>query len=198
MVTLVTDVPASRRAAYVGLDNRAAGATAAYLIAQWLGRTPGDVLVVRGNGSYRGEDERSAGFRAELSAARGVFEVVDDEDRPAAVAARARAALIARPGIRAVYSMYAGAGGTAAVIDAFRAVGADYTVFVAHDLDEDNTPLLRDRTISAVLHHDLRHDLRCACLALLRAGGVLPGVPVATPSAIQVITPHNAPPVDFG
>ena len=140
MVTLVTDVPASRRAAYVGLDNRAAGATAAYLIAQWLGRTPGDVLVVRGNGSYRGEDERSAGFRAELSSARRVFEIVDDEDRPAAVAARAR----------------------------------------------------------AVLHHDLRHDLRRACLALLRAGGVLPGVPGATPSAIQVITPHNAPPVGFG
>ena len=31
MVTLVTDVPGSRRAAYVGIDNRAAGATAA----QW-------------------------------------------------------------------------------------------------------------------------------------------------------------------
>ena len=31
-VTLVTDVPASRRVAYVGIDNRAAGATAAYLI----------------------------------------------------------------------------------------------------------------------------------------------------------------------
>ena len=39
-VTLVTDVPASRRVAYVGIDNRAAGATAAYLITRTAGPTP--------------------------------------------------------------------------------------------------------------------------------------------------------------
>ncbi len=32
VVTLVTDLPSSARVAYVGIDNRAAGATAAYLI----------------------------------------------------------------------------------------------------------------------------------------------------------------------
>ena len=36
VVTLVTDIPLSQRVAYVGIDNRAAGATAAYLIDQWL------------------------------------------------------------------------------------------------------------------------------------------------------------------
>ena len=35
VVTFVTDLPFSRRVAYVGLDNRAAGATAAYLVTQW-------------------------------------------------------------------------------------------------------------------------------------------------------------------
>ena len=35
VVTFVTDLPASRRAAYVGVDNRAAGATAAYLVTSW-------------------------------------------------------------------------------------------------------------------------------------------------------------------
>ena len=44
VVTLVTDVPHSRRAAYVGIDNRAAGATAAYLVTRWAGGT-GTVLV---------------------------------------------------------------------------------------------------------------------------------------------------------
>ena len=38
VVTLVTDIPLSQRVAYVGIDNRAAGATAAYLIDQWLTR----------------------------------------------------------------------------------------------------------------------------------------------------------------
>ena len=36
MVTLVTDVRDSGRIAYVGLDNAAAGSTAAYLVSQWL------------------------------------------------------------------------------------------------------------------------------------------------------------------
>ena len=45
VVTLVTDLPGSQRLAYIGMDNRAAGATAAYLMGQWLGDRPGDVLV---------------------------------------------------------------------------------------------------------------------------------------------------------
>jgi LacI family transcriptional regulator len=40
VVTLVTDLPGSGRLAYVGMDNRAAGATAAYLLGQWLGDQP--------------------------------------------------------------------------------------------------------------------------------------------------------------
>jgi LacI family transcriptional regulator len=35
VVTFVTDVPGSRRVAYAGVDNRGAGATAAYLVAGW-------------------------------------------------------------------------------------------------------------------------------------------------------------------
>uniref|UniRef100_UPI00374D92E4 LacI family DNA-binding transcriptional regulator n=1 Tax=Rhodoferax sp. TaxID=50421 RepID=UPI00374D92E4 len=45
VVTLVTDLPTSARRAYVGMDNRAAGQTAAYLMAQWLGRRKTGVLV---------------------------------------------------------------------------------------------------------------------------------------------------------
>jgi LacI family transcriptional regulator len=96
--------------------------------------------------------------------------------------------------------MYAGAGGNAAVVDAFDAFAPErrsYDVFVAHDLDGENTGLLRSRRLSAVLHHDLRHDLRAACHVILQAQGALPGPLRSNPSAIQVITPHNAPPVEF-
>jgi LacI family transcriptional regulator len=201
VITLVTDLPTSLRAAYVGIDNRAAGATAAYLIDQWLGERPGDVLVVRGRGSFRGEDEREMGFRAEMRSTapqRRQVEVVDEEDRGDAVAASARAVLEANTSILAVYSLYAGAGGNAAVVDAFDAAGRRYAVFVAHDLDGENTALLRGRRLSAVLHHDLRQDVRRACHVVMQAQGALPGPVRSTPSAIQVITPHNAPPVLFG
>jgi LacI family transcriptional regulator len=200
VVTLVTDLPASSRLAYVGIDNRAAGATAAYLLQQWLADRAGDVLVVRGHGSFRGEDERESGFRAEMrrrAPGRRLLEVVDEEDRAGAVLESIRDLLAVNPSIRAVYSMYAGAGGNATVVDAFAKENRPYDVFVAHDLDGENTGLLRSGKLSAVLHHDLRHDLRTACHAILQAQGALPGPPRTNPSAIQVITPHNAPPVEF-
>jgi LacI family transcriptional regulator len=200
VVTLVTDLPTSARVAYVGIDNRAAGATAAYLVQQWLAGRAGDVLMVRGHGSFRGEDEREMGFRAEMRARDGgrrLLEVVDEEDRADAVHEGTRAVLAAHPAVRAVYSLYAGAGGNAAVADAFTREGRAYDVFVAHDLDRENTVLLRERRLSAVLHHDLRQDLRRACQVVMQAQGALPGPVRSNPSAIQVITPHNAPPVEF-
>ena len=45
VVTLVTDVANCRRAAYVGMDNRAAGETAAYLIGEWLGGARAKILA---------------------------------------------------------------------------------------------------------------------------------------------------------
>ncbi len=191
LVTLVTDLPASPRITYVGIDNRAAGATAAYLIQQWRG--DGDVLVVRGQGSFRGEDEREAGFRTEVT--RRVFEVVDAEDSPGTVRAGIREVLARHPSVRAIYSLYAGAGGNTAVVEAFD--GHPYDVFVAHDLDGENVALLREHKLSAVLHHDLRTDLRRAGHALMQAPGVLPGPIRTNPSAVQVITPYNTPPVEF-
>ncbi|WP_433361321.1 LacI family DNA-binding transcriptional regulator [Actinoplanes sp. CA-142083] len=195
LVTLVTDLPATRRITYVGLDNHAAGATAAYLIDRWLGAREGDVLVVRGRSEFRGEDERAAGFRAEMPSFRRLFSVVDAEDSPETVAAGIRDVLAVAPSIRGIYSMYAGAGGNRAVVSAFR--DHPYDVFVAHDLDAENVALLRSRKLSAVLHHDLRTDLRRACHAIMQAHGLLPGPIRTNPSAVQVITPHNAPPVEF-
>lgn len=197
VVTLVTDLPTSARAAYVGIDNRAAGATAAYLLSQWLGDRPGDILVVRGSSSFRGEDEREMGFRGTLRQSvprRAQVDVVDDEDRAGELALSVRAALEAHPSIRAVYSMYAGAGGNTAVLDAFGALGRPCEAFVAHDLDGENAPLLQQRRLTVVLEHDLRHDLRRACQVIMQAQHALPGPIMARPSSVQVITPYNIPP----
>ena len=196
VVTLVTDLPTTSRAAYVGIDNRAAGATAAYLLTQWLGERTGDILVVRGRGSFRGEDDREMGFRSTLREsrpARAQIDVIDDEDQAAALTGSVRAALATHPAIRAVYSMYAGAGGNTAVLDSFAALDRPCDAFIAHDLDGENEPLLQQRRLSAVLQHDLRHDLRRACQVIMQAQRALPGPIVARPSSVQVITPYNVP-----
>jgi LacI family transcriptional regulator len=191
-VTFVTDVPGSRRAAYVGMDNLAAGATAAYLITQWAGRS-GGVLVTVSHSSFRGEEERGIGFSrtlAELAPRRKVHEVKDTDGLDRTILLAVRDALALHPSINAVYSA---GGGNIATLNAFGEVGMRPRVYVAHDLDGDNRALLRTRKISAVLHHDLRADMRRACRLLLQARGVLPGKPASIPSQVQVVTPYNEP-----
>ncbi|RTL66974.1 MAG: LacI family DNA-binding transcriptional regulator [Pseudonocardiaceae bacterium] len=193
VVTFVTDVPASGRIAYAGIDNRAAGQTAAYLVGQWLGDRPGDVLLTVSRSSFRGEEERETGFRAALRerAPHREVVVVDGTDGlDVAMADRAGAALDAHPGIAAVYSA---GGGNRAIVDAFTARRRACTAFLAHDLDEDNTALLRAGAVSAVLHHDLGQDLRRACQVVMQAHRALPGGIHSWPSNVQVVTPFNTP-----
>ena len=194
VITLVTDLPASRRTAYVGIDNRAAGATAAYLVQQWLRDRPGSVLVTLSSESFRGEEEREMGFRAQLRASdrsRRLVEITEADGVDATMRQLVRRVLRRHPDITAVYSI---GGGNRATVDVFDELGRPLEVFVAHDLDEDNTQLLREGRISAVLHHDLHQDMRRACQLVMQARGALPGGIHSWPSAIQVVTPYNTPP----
>jgi LacI family transcriptional regulator len=191
-VTFVTDIPSSQRAAYVGVDNLAAGATAAYLVTNWAG-SDGGVLLTLSHSSFRGEEARENGFVGtlrELAPHREVHRVTDTDGLDRTMAEAVRTALDRHPSIDAVYSI---GGGNRATVHAFDEVGRRPAVFVAHDLDADNLALLRTRQLTAVLHHDLRADMRRACRLLLQAGGVLPGSPVSLPSQVQVVTPFNEP-----
>ncbi|MFF4584918.1 LacI family DNA-binding transcriptional regulator [Streptomyces sp. NPDC001388] len=193
VVTLVTDLPASARLAYVGIDNRAAGATAAYLMGQWLGDRPGNILTSLSSGFFRNEEEREMGFRGVMRARhpeRTLVEITEGQGLDATQYDLVRAALARDPAIRAVYSI---GGGNFATLKAFADARRECAVFVAHDLDHDNTRLLRDHRLSAVLHHDLRQDMREACHIVMRAHGALPAAGPALPSPIQVVTPYNMP-----
>ncbi|MFE1913797.1 LacI family DNA-binding transcriptional regulator [Streptomyces anandii] len=194
VVTLVTDLPASPRLAYVGSDNRAAGATAAYLMGQWLGDRPGNVLTSLSSGFFRNEEEREMGFRSAMRAGhpqRALVEIAEGQGLDATQYDLVRAALERDPEIRAVYSI---GGGNIATLKALAELGRECAVFIAHDLDQDNTRLLREHRLSAVLHHDLRQDMREACHLVMRAHGALPPAGPTLPSAIQVVTPYNMPP----
>ncbi|MGI5472234.1 LacI family DNA-binding transcriptional regulator [Streptomyces sp. CA-132043] len=198
VVTLVTDLPGSARRAYVGIDNRAAGTTAAYLVGQWLGDRPGNVLTTISRGFFRGEEEREMGFRSAMRSTqphRTLVEVTGSDGLDATQRDLVLAALERDPAITAVYSM---GGGNAATVDAFEDLGRECAVFIAHDLDQDNTRLLRERRISAVLHHDLRQDVRRACQTVMRAHGALPPEGAFPPATIQIVTPFNMPPAAAG
>ena len=198
VVTLVTDLPGSRRCTYVGIDNRAAGETAAYLIGQWMGGTKKQqVLVTLSSNRFHGEEEREIGFRRALRERHrhlSIVEVSEGHGIDGATGALVRQALAEHPGIAAVYSI---GGGNAAIVQAFAKAGRRCQVFIGHDLDADNLALLASGAIQVVLHHDLGQDMRRACQELLRAQGALPPLAQAAPlSAIQVVTPWNLPPLN--
>jgi LacI family transcriptional regulator len=195
VVTLVTDLPRSPRTAYVGIDNRAAGATAAYLVSQWLGRRPGAVLVTLSRSFFRGEEEREMGFRSALRSMkpnRRVIDVTDTDGLDATIRGLVLKALKTPGGEAAVPAVYSIGGGNAAILAAFADAGRPAPLLFAHDLDEDNIRLLRGGHLAAVLHHDLRLDMRRAAQVIMSARNGLPPFPV-TPSAIQVVTPFNLP-----
>lgn len=192
VVTLVTDLPRSPRTAYVGIDNRAAGATAAYLMTQWLGRRPGAVMVTLSRSFFRGEEEREMGFRSALRSmkpGRRVIDVTDTDGLDATIRGLVLKALKNEAAVPAVYSI---GGGNTAILAAFAEAGRPAPLLLAHDLDEDNIRLLRGGQVAAVLHHDLRLDMRRAAQVIMSATNGLPDFAVV-PSAIAVVTPFNLP-----
>jgi LacI family transcriptional regulator len=193
VVTLVTDLPDTGRQAYVGIDNRAAGETAAYLLGEWLRAGPSRILVTISSNRFRGEDEREIGFRRALRERYphlSIVEVSEGHGIDSNTGQLVSTALKDHGDIAGVYSI---GGGNLAVIEAFAKAGRTCRVFVGHDLDADNLFLLRNGSISAVLHHDLVQDMRNACLVIMRSHGLLPQALASGIANIQVITPFNLP-----
>jgi len=190
VVTLVTDLPYSGRQAYIGIDNRAAGRTAAYMLGSWARGRRGGVLVNLSSQSFRGEEEREIGFRQllreqfnhlEITEASGGLGVYDE------TRSLCKAALAAKPELTTVYSI---GGGNQAILDAFSDHNRKPELFIAHDLDRDNRYLLLNQLIDLVIDHNLESDARLAYQHLLYAHQALSEKPDGN-SQISVITPYS-------
>ena len=69
VVTVLTDITGVDHLGYFGLDNRAAGRTAGFLMGRFCGGG-GKLAVVWGGQLYRSHEERESGFRSVLRAER--------------------------------------------------------------------------------------------------------------------------------
>ncbi|CAP54293.1 LacI family DNA-binding transcriptional regulator [Gluconacetobacter diazotrophicus] len=199
VVTFVTDLPSAPRAAYVGVDNRAAGETAAYLVGRALGAQAATVLVTISSSRFRGEGDREKGFRTVMRACYPsirVTSVCEGRGQDAETGRLVHDALAADPTICAIYSI---GGGNRATLDACREMGRAIRIFVAHDLDADNRALLAGHAIDFVLYHNLRADARAA-FDVFRHGAFCRGESVARLSSVEIVTPYNLPvsPPDIG
>lgn len=155
VVTLISDLSNSRRAAYVGMDNRAAGRTAGYLVGRLLGPRGGRVAMIAGSLSYRGHEEREMGFlhvMREMFPALAVLGLREGHDDANNNYRQARSLLAQHADLVGFYNIGGGSGG---IGRALKEAGRDQqAVFIGHGLTPDTRSLLIDGTLDAVITQD--------------------------------------------
>ncbi len=168
VVTLVSDVPASQRHHYVGVDNIAAGRTAGALLGGLLGQRAGRVAVVAGSQSLRDHAERILGFRQVMCAEfprLDVLPVAEGRDEDVCSERLTTMMLSEHKDIIGLYNVGAGTPGVAkALIDSGR---AGEVVFLGHDLTELTRRLLTRGEMTAVISQNPGREAYAAVRVLL-------------------------------
>jgi LacI family transcriptional regulator len=162
VVALVSDLDVTARNAYVGIDNRAAGQLAAFILGRCLERA-GDakVAVVVGYFSYLCQEDREIGFRSLLRQRFPrieIVEVVKGEDSREATYEAVLRLLKKRRDIAGIYNVAGGNFGLAKAID--EAQLAQRPLYLAHEVNEITEPLLRTGVIDFLITQDVRSLVR--------------------------------------
>jgi LacI family transcriptional regulator len=168
VVTLVSDVPNSRRHRYVGVDNSAAGRTVATLMGRFSAQRTGPVGIIAGSLALRDHAERMFGFQQVLASEYPHLRVLpalegrDDTQRCRQVADKL---LAEQPDLVGIYSVGAGNRGIAEALQAAGRVRD--VVFIAHELTDFSRRYLIDGTMAAIINQDPGHEARSAARILL-------------------------------
>lgn len=175
VVTLVSDVPNSKRHRFVGIDNSAAGRTAGTLMGRFASGRGGPVGLIAGSLALRDHVERMFGFQQVLGSeftglhALPALEGRDDTQRCRAVTEKL---LDEQPDLVGIYSIGAGNRGIA---DALAKAGrARDVIFIGHELTDHSRRYLMNGTMAAVLNQDPGHEARSAGRVLLAQCANLP------------------------
>ncbi|EFG9152914.1 substrate-binding domain-containing protein, partial [Escherichia coli] len=159
--------PSFFRNRYVGIDNVAAGRTAASLIGRFLRGCSGKIALVAGSMLVRDHVERRMGFDQVISSeypnlqALPVVEGRDDRD---ATLSAVTALLAREPDIVGLYNIGAGNLG---LIEALSARSeAARPVVVAHELSDHTRAALETGLFQAVINQDAGHEARSAIRTL--------------------------------
>ena len=156
VVGLVSDLPVDHRAAYIGIDNRMAGRTAARLIGLAHGRAHGCVMTFAGGLAAFDHAERLAGFREVMTTDFPQIDILDPvitKDDPAILQSCTQSALATQPQISALYNAGAGNSG---LIAAMRDTPHSRPFCAVHELVAHSRQALLDNHIDLVI--DQRPD----------------------------------------
>ncbi|MBB3350568.1 LacI family transcriptional regulator [Rhizobium sp. BK049] len=166
IVTLVSDLTGSLRHHYAGVDNIAAGRTAARLLGRFLGPRKGKIAVLAGSMLVRDHRERLEGFTSVMGEEfpdLAILPVLEGRDDPE-IAHMLVAEALGNADIIGVYSLGAGNRG---LIRALKEKAVDRTLTViAHELTAHTRAALIDNTIDAILNQNAGHEVRSAIRVL--------------------------------
>jgi len=169
VVTLVSDLSSAPTIGYVGLDNRAAGRTAGYLMGRFAsGRqqdATGSVVMIAGSLSlnYRDHEEREMGFRHALNEQFPGLQIVDrieNQDDYEKAYEQMNDVLERRPELLGIYNIGAGNRGIGNVLQE-RGVN-EGIIFIGHELTSFSRQFLIGGTMDAVINQSPGNQARAA------------------------------------
>ncbi len=169
VVSLVADIPSSERDNYVGVDNVAAGRTAAQLLGRFLGDARGKVLVLTGSMLARDHLERRLGFDETMARDFPHLDILaslEGRDDPDLIQRLLPDALQDNPDVIGIYSSAAGNDGLLRHFATHKPLRRP--VVVAHELTPLSRKALQDGIFDAVISQDAGHLVRSA-VRIMRA-----------------------------
>lgn len=160
VITLVSDLPLSARRNFIGVDNVAAGRTAASLMGRFL-PDGGKVGVIAGSLHLRDHLDRLEGFRSVLSAEFPQIEIVgprEGHDERSLTQAHVSEIIQEHEGLAGIYNLGAGNAGLVAALEA-SGRGGEIKV-IAHELTGPTRFGLMGGTIDVVLDQNPDGEIR--------------------------------------
>ena len=196
-VTLVSDLGGSSRAHYVGIDNVAAGRTAARLLGLFASGTDGAIAVIAGSLKVHDHLARFEGFKSAMAtdfSGHAILPVLEGFDESARVEKLALDLLAKRKDLAGIYSLGAGNSGLVRALAASR--NDNRPLVIAHERDGVTSQALKDGLVHAVLAQDAGHEIRSAIRILKATADRLAIVQGQEHIRIEIFLKDNLPQLD--
>ena len=187
-------MPASRRSRFVGIDNVAAGRTAAALLGRFVRPQCGRIGVVMGSRALRDHAERLFGFQQVLAAEHpqlAILPAIEGHDLSERTEPLVTRLLQSEPDLVGLYSIGAGNRGIQAALE--RSGRAENIVWVCHELTSHARQALLNGVADAVINQDAGHEVRSACRLALAALSGEPVLPDQERIRIDIFLRDNLP-----
>ncbi|WP_299501657.1 LacI family DNA-binding transcriptional regulator [uncultured Roseobacter sp.] len=195
VVSLVADIPSSERNTYVGIDNIAAGRTAAQLMGRFLGPVSGNILVVTGSMLARDHLERRLGFDEVMSRDfpnLNILASLEGRDDPDLIEKLLPQAMT---GARDILGIYSSAAGNAGLIRHFdKHPDVKRPKIIAHELTPLSRAALGAGLFDAVISQDSGHLVRSAVRIMRAHSDSAPINPAQERIRIDIYLKENLPP----